>query len=79
MTLEDDLFYACLRYCDALNHYKTTREEMIYAFHRTESEKAKIMDFERGRVEHSLERLKEVMDKIDGELNEGKTINKRRC
>ena len=30
MTLEDDLFYACLNYCNALNHYKTTREEMLY-------------------------------------------------
>ena len=64
MTLEDDLFYACLNYCNALNHYKTTREEMLYRFHWTESEKAKVMDFEKGRIEHSLERLKEVINKI---------------
>lgn len=64
MTLEDDLFYACLNYCNALNHYKTTREEMLYKFDWTESEKAKVMDFERGRVKHSLDRLMEVINKI---------------
>lgn len=64
MTLEDDLFYACLNYCNALNHYKTTREEMLYKFGWTENEKAKVMDFEKGRVNHSLERLREVINKI---------------
>ena len=37
---------------------------MLYRFHWTESEKAKVMDFEKGRIEHSLERLKEVINKI---------------
>ena len=64
MTLEDDLFYACLNYCNALNHYKTAREEMLYRFHWTESEKAKVMGFEKDRVNHSLERLREVINKI---------------
>ena len=64
MTLEDDLFCACLNYCNALSHYKTTREKMLYKFDWTKSEKAKVMDFEKGRVNHSLERLREVINKI---------------
>lgn len=69
MTLEDDLFYACIRYCEALNHYKTQKEKMIYGFEYREYEKEKIMDFEKVRVENSLERLKEVIDKI-GDVND---------
>lgn len=37
---------------------------MLYKFGWTESEKAKVMDFEKGRVTHSLERLREVINKI---------------
>lgn len=66
MTLEDDLFYACLNYCNAINHYKTTEKEMLYRFNWPESEKARVIDFEKGRVNHSLERLKEIINKIEG-------------
>ena len=68
MTLEDDLFYACLNYCNALNHYKTTEREMLYRYDWCGSEKAKVMDFEKDRVKHSLDRLMEIIDKIGDDV-----------
>lgn len=68
-TLEDDLFYACLNYCNALNHYKCAREEMLYRFEWTESEKEKVMHFERGRVASSFERLMKIVNDIDKDSN----------
>lgn len=68
-TLEDDLFYACLNYCNALNHYKTTEKEMLYRFEWSESEKEKVMRFERDRVASSFERLIKIVHDINEDSN----------
>ena len=66
--LEDQLFYACTNYCEALNHYKSTREEVIFSFNSyTDKEKEKILGYERGRVKHSVDRLTEILEKITGD------------
>lgn len=68
MTLEDDLFYACTNYCNSLNHYKNTREEIMFSFNSyTRREKERIIGFEEDRVRHAVDRLREVIRKIDDE------------
>lgn len=64
-TLEDELFYACTNYCDALNHYKTAREQLMVCFEHNRTEKEILLDFEKGKVENAFERLKNTMEKIN--------------
>lgn len=65
-TLEDQLFYACTSYCDALNNYKCAKEETMFHYNWTETEKDRVMQFEKDRVKHAVQRLTDILEKING-------------
>ena len=68
-TNEEQLFYACTSFCNTFFHLKCEEGKLrTYAHlgYETPEERKKIMDFHRKHLRHDFERLKELVDKIDG-------------
>ena len=69
-ALDDDLFFACLRYCESVYHYMNEREKHRWSLRFRGAEQDKIMELEEKRVRHYFQKLKDIIEEIDGENNE---------
>lgn len=65
-NVDEELYYACMNYCNAYFH-AVCKELNIECLNRVydESDIKTIMEFERKRVSHSFENLKEKVAKAD--------------
>lgn len=70
MVREEDLFYACMSFCNAFFHFVCEDNKCNgiknVAF-RDQETVDKIMEFEKERFWHNFNRLKDLVDEIDEE------------
>ena len=67
---EEQLFYACMGFCEAFFHYMAAKDKYNNYRRLTEEdniEREQVMRMEHKRLLHKFENLKEKMDKVDGE------------
>lgn len=62
-TLDDELFYACTNYIEAINHYKTALYDVEHNFMHSQ-DKEHIMAFERSRVRSAIEILERKLNRL---------------
>lgn len=76
-TKEEDLFYACMNFCNSFFHFVSEDNKCNGIKNlglRDQETTDKIMEFEKRRFWSSFNRLKELVDDIDAEQ---KKYNKR--
>lgn len=66
---ETDLYYACSHFCDAFFHLMCTKDEVnshrLFGSAYDEDSLRAMLRFDEQRVQHSLQRLKEAIKKVE--------------
>lgn len=69
MTLDERLYHACMRYCEAFTEYICRYNEFNYnKYHLyTSIERERILDMEKRKLSHYYTNLLDVIKEIEGD------------
>lgn len=70
--MDRELYHACMNMCTGLFHFFCKKEEInirMKYYPHDEDEMKRIMEYEKKRLKSNFTRLKEVVDKISGDMD----------